>query len=253
MTATIGLLLPARDMSSICSTTRRRVPPARGPPVFYLRAARTPSGSSSRRSPRATRTPTSTSSRRAARPSPRSGTLGVGANGGGQTIVQLTEDGEVDAEFVSAHPSATCLSDPSAALGLQHDVEATPKGGTILNTDEPLRRPARDAQLLIDATDAAGRCHDQGVARPRAARRRAGSRSSTSPNPADPVEIGLTSHIGEAHTVNVDPKRPHIAYSVTSDTRHASTTTATRDNEDPAELASASTSTASRSSTCPRA
>ena len=32
-----------------------------------------------------------------------------------------------------------------------------------------------------------------------------------------PKEIGLTSHIGESHTVNVDPKRPHIAYSVTSD------------------------------------
>ena len=36
-------------------------------------------------------------------------------------------------------------------------------------------------------------------------------------NPEAPVEIGLTSHIGESHTVNVDPKRPHIAYSVTSD------------------------------------
>ena len=33
----------------------------------------------------------------------------------------------------------------------------------------------------------------------------------------DPTEIGLTSHIGESHTVNVDPKRPHIAYSVSSD------------------------------------
>ena len=36
-------------------------------------------------------------------------------------------------------------------------------------------------------------------------------------NPANPVEIGFTSHIGEAHTVNIDPKRPHIAYAVTSD------------------------------------
>ena len=34
---------------------------------------------------------------------------------------------------------------------------------------------------------------------------------------ANPVEIGLTSHIGESHTVNIDPKRPHIAYAVTSD------------------------------------
>ena len=44
---------------------------------------------------------------------------------------------------------------------------------------------APDAQLLIDATDAPGRCHDQGDARRRPARRRAGSRSSTSPNVAD--------------------------------------------------------------------
>jgi len=29
--------------------------------------------------------------------------------------------------FRSAHPSATSISDPSAALGLQHDVEATPR------------------------------------------------------------------------------------------------------------------------------
>ena len=32
-----------------------------------------------------------------------------------------------------------------------------------------------------------------------------------------PLEIGLTSHIGESHTVNISPKRPQIAYSVTSD------------------------------------
>jgi hypothetical protein len=31
-------------------------------------------------------------------------------------------------------------------------------------------------------------------------------------DPGAPREIGLTSHIGESHTVNVDPKRPHIAY-----------------------------------------
>ncbi len=61
------------------------------------------------------------------------GTLGIGPNGGGQTIVQLTEDGDVSPSFVAGHPSADCLSDPSAALGLQHDVEATPKGLAPLN------------------------------------------------------------------------------------------------------------------------
>ena len=34
-------------------------------------------------------------------------------------------------------------------------------------------------------------------------------------DPDNPHELGLTSHIGESHTVNIDPKRPHIAYSVT--------------------------------------
>src|SRR5512145_1694642 len=55
------------------------------------------------------------------------GTLAIGPNAGGQTIVQLTENGEVTStspRFVSAHPSAACGSEPSNALGLQHDVEA---------------------------------------------------------------------------------------------------------------------------------
>ena len=50
--------------------------------------------------------------------------------------------------------------------------------------------------------------------------------------PANPVEIALTSHTGEAHTVNVDPKRPHIAYVVQLRQPSASTRTA-RSNEDP--------------------
>lgn len=65
------------------------------------------------------------------------GTLGIGPNAGGQTIVRLTQAGNVDPEFVSAHPSASCLSDPNQALGLQHDVEATPKGDAILNAPNP--------------------------------------------------------------------------------------------------------------------
>ena len=143
------------------------------------------------------------------------GTLAAGPNAGGQTIVQLTNRGEVDPRYVSAHPSASCLSDPQAALGLQHDVEATPKGNAILNAANP-RAVRTDAQLLVDATDHRGRCHDQGtlglVGAPRG-----GLELVDVTNVLDPVEIGLTSHIGESHTVNVDPKRPHIAYAVTSD------------------------------------
>ena len=56
------------------------------------------------------------------------GTLGTGPNSGGQTIVKLTEKGEVKPSYVSAHPSASCLTASSSVTGLQHDVEATPKG-----------------------------------------------------------------------------------------------------------------------------
>jgi hypothetical protein len=144
------------------------------------------------------------------------GTLGIGPNGGGQTIVQLTEDGDVSPSFVAGHPSADCLSDPSAALGLQHDIEATPKGGAPLNVRNPFA-DRRDTQLLIDATDAPGRCHDQGNAIGFTGAPQGGLEIVDVTNVSNPVELALTSHIGEAHTVNIDPKRPHIAYAVTSD------------------------------------
>ncbi len=143
------------------------------------------------------------------------GTLGIGPNGGGQTIVQLTRGGAVAPSYVSSQPSASCLSNPAAALGLQHDVEATPKGATILNAPNMLA-VRKDAQLIIDATDAEGRCHDQGVAGFVGAPQ-GGLEIVDITNVRDPVEIALTSHVGEAHTVNVDPKRPWIAYAVTSD------------------------------------
>ena len=151
------------------------------------------------------------------------GTLGVGPNAGGQSIIQLTttdeETGEqtVDPSYLTAHPSATCISNPEAALGLQHDVEASPKGDIFSNAsyESPVQA---DAQVIIDATDAEGRCHDQGtgglgpVDAPRG-----GLEIIDITDLENPVEIGLTSHIGEAHTVNIDPKRPHIAYAVSSD------------------------------------
>jgi hypothetical protein len=135
------------------------------------------------------------------------GTLAMGPNAGGQTILRLTRRGVVNPAFVSSHPSAACTTDPVGALGLQHDVEATPKGDAPLNE---VNRFAvrRDAQLLLDATDNPGRCHDSAWG---------GLELVDVTNVALPKEIGLTAHIGEAHTVNVDPKRPHIAYAVTAD------------------------------------
>jgi hypothetical protein len=148
------------------------------------------------------------------------GTLAVGPNAAGQSIVKLTENGEVTStspQFVAGHGSAECPSDPQAALGLQHDVEATPKGNVLLNTGNPFA-VRRSAQLIIDASDNEGRCHDGGTLFGLEPTPQQGGLEIVDITDIDnPVEIGLTSHIGEAHTVNIDPKRPHIAYAVTSD------------------------------------
>ena len=147
------------------------------------------------------------------------GTLAIGPNRGGQTIVKLTdEQGNVSLdtlEYVSGHPSATCISNPSAALGLQHDVEATPKGDIATNLTDH-KRNGGDTQIIIDATDQRGRCHDQGILGLSGAPL-GGLEIIDVTDVSAPKEIGLTTHIGEAHTVNIDPRRPHIAYAVSSD------------------------------------
>ena len=143
------------------------------------------------------------------------GTLATGPNRGGQTIVQLTDGDAVEPRVIGSAPTASCFSSPAETLSLQHDVEATPKGKAILNTFNPLV-DARDAQLIVDASDGAGRCHDQGTLGVQSAPN-GGLEIIDVTAPAQPVTIGLTTHIGEAHTVNIDPKRPHIAYAVTSD------------------------------------
>jgi len=145
------------------------------------------------------------------------GTLGAGPNGGGQTIIQLTQNGgQVQPRFVGSHPSASCVTNEAEALGLQHDVESAPKGTTLLNTANPFADRS-DTQIIVDATDSIGRCHDSTTFGTGANDAQGGLEIVDVTNPADPVEIGMTSHIGEAHTVNIDPKRPHIAYAVTSD------------------------------------
>ena len=142
------------------------------------------------------------------------GTLAAGPNAGGQTIVKLTDKGTVKPTYVTGHPSASCLTTTSSVTGLQHDAEATPKGGQLLNTKNPAAAPG-DAQLIVDSSDAGGRCHDQGVLGQQAPR--GGLELIDVTDPAQPKEIGLTVHVGEAHTVNIDPKRPHIAIVSSSD------------------------------------
>ena len=147
------------------------------------------------------------------------GTLAAGPNAAGQTIIRLTQKGKVNrdtVEFVSGFASAECPSNPGDALGLQHDVEATPKGNVLFNTRSP-SAVRRDAQLLLDATDNPGRCHDNGLYDGPQPVPPGGIEIIDITDVQNPREIGLTSHIGEAHTVNVDPKRPHIVYVVSSD------------------------------------
>lgn len=169
------------------------------------------------------------------------GTLGTGPNAAGQTILQLTQNGRVvppnptlpgsgSIRYVSGHPSAECPSNPLDVLGLQHDVEAAPKGDAILNVGNPLAVRS-DTQLLVDASDNPGRCHDGGPEGPLGEVPQGGLEIVDVTNVNDPVEIGLTSHIGEAHTVNIDPKRPHIAYAVTSDAVGIDPITRERRNE----------------------
>jgi hypothetical protein len=147
------------------------------------------------------------------------GTLGTGPNSGGQTIVKLTEKGAVKPSYVAGHPSASCLSGSSSVTGLQHDVEATPKGSGPLPAQPNLFLDKRDAQLVIDASDAPGRCHDEGTLGVQETGQvpQGGLEIIDVTDPAKPKEIALTAHIGQAHTVNVDPKRPHIAFDVTQD------------------------------------
>lgn len=144
------------------------------------------------------------------------GTLAIGPNAGGQEIFQLTEGNRVAPRSIKAFPSASCVSNPAEALALQHDVEATPKGSNAIFNTDVLQADRRDTQLLIDATDGPGRCHDQGDYA-LAGVPPGGLEIVDVTNPSNPQTIGMTANIGEAHTVNVDPRRPQIAYAVTSD------------------------------------
>ena len=143
------------------------------------------------------------------------GTLGVGPNAGGQNIIRLTENGAVKPSYVSGHPSAACASATTSATGLQHDVEATPKGDAFQQQANPFIARG-DVQLLVDATDASGRCHDNGTFGAQSAPN-GGLEIIDVTDLSAPKEIALINHIGNAHTVNVDPKRPHIAFDVTQD------------------------------------
>jgi len=127
------------------------------------------------------------------------GTLGqADADHVGQRILQLTDGSQVDPTWRADHGSAHCTTrNPAGTTGLQHDSQIA---------------QVKRTTLLIDTTDATGRCHDPdggglefidvtGVANPGFA----------------PREVHLTRHAGTSHTHTVDATRPWIIYNSSSD------------------------------------
>lgn len=128
-----------------------------------------------------------------------SGTLGQAeAEHVGQRIIRLVDaKGEVAPQWIADHGSAHCpTANPSGTTGLQHDVQATPK-------NQP--------KLLIDATDASGRCHDPGGG---------GLEfidiSGLHKEGFEPREVHLTRHVDTSHNVTVDATRPWVVYNSSS-------------------------------------
>ena len=154
---------------------------------------------------------------------------------------------------VGGVPAATYERDRPAARR-RGDAE----GRRVPAAAQPVHRARATRSCSSTRPTPTGRCHDNGGRSARRARRTAAWRSSTSPTSTTPKEIALISHIGNAHTVNVDPKRPHIAFDITQDGVAVCADgpqAGKRDNEVDCTTAPRrrTRSTASRSSTCRRA
>ncbi|HEX2024907.1 MAG TPA: hypothetical protein VHH92_00780, partial [Actinomycetota bacterium] len=129
-----------------------------------------------------------------------SGTLGqADEDHVGQRIVRLTTgSGAVAPTWRADHGSANCpTANPSGTLGLQHDSQVT---------------GYQDPDLLIDTTDATGRCHD-----PTGGGLEIIDISGIEDPSFEPREIHLIRHAGFSHTHTVDSQRPWIVYNSSSD------------------------------------
>jgi hypothetical protein len=140
------------------------------------------------------------------------GTLGGGDEQHvGQRIVRLTSNGGnvLDPTWVADHGSANCPGTGSTGnLGLQHDAAAVGMARRTSASQSITGVQPVQIQLIADATDASGRCHDSGGG---------GLELIDVTNPAFPKEIGLTRHAGTTHTTTTDDMRPWIVYSSNSD------------------------------------
>lgn len=141
------------------------------------------------------------------------GTLGQAPTGTpgfvGQRVVQLTDSRGALLEspkVVADHGSARCTIN-SSATGLQHDVQAIPQ---------------KQTELLIDTTDAVGRCHDT----PSGGLEILDVSGLGTPG-FEVREIGLVRLNGLSHNVTADVTRPGILYNNGSDFGTGSGATAT--------------------------
>ncbi|MGH2739687.1 MAG: hypothetical protein ACRDH6_04290 [Actinomycetota bacterium] len=142
------------------------------------------------------------------------GTLGQHDAAIGQRILKLTEEGTVNPTWVADHGSAACPPANASVTGLQHDQAFL---GTI--SKKMLKRiekvPARSLvvtpEVMLDATDATGRCHD-----PVGGGIELVDISELTDPAFEPREIHLVRHAGTSHTVTVDDARPWIYYNNTS-------------------------------------
>ena len=116
----------------------------------------------------------------------------------GQRIIRLVNaKGKVAPKWVADHGSANCpTANPSGTTGLQHDEILVPK---------------KNPRLMIDTTDATGRCHDPGGGGLEIVDVRKIQNKKFKPR-----EIHLTRHVGTSHTVTLDATRPWIVYNNSS-------------------------------------
>ncbi len=140
------------------------------------------------------------------------GTLGGGDEGHvGQRIIRLTSNGGnvVDPAWVADHGSANCSGIFSTGnTGLQHDAAAV---GSFRRTSAPgsiAGVQQLDIQLIADASDDIGRCHDMGGG---------GMEFIDITNPAQPKELHMTRHNFATHTHTTDALRPWIVYNSNSE------------------------------------
>ncbi|HEV3475260.1 MAG TPA: hypothetical protein VG602_07840 [Actinomycetota bacterium] len=144
------------------------------------------------------------------------GTLGQGDVGNvGQRFFQLEDENGVNPRWVADHGSAACTIANTSVTGLQHDAallgQASPadlrRGASV-----PSRSMVVEPEIIVDTTDAAGRCHD-----PNGGGLEFIDVTGIQDPAFKPREIHLIRHAGFSHTVTTDDRRPWILYNNSSD------------------------------------